>query len=136
MSLLESEAGAAGAAAAAAAADPTPLAISTSLEHSAQLALASDASDDVVKVKSTSPQPIIATAPLTAPPLQAQEQQSPPQNTPPAQPAPSASAIGSGSITPHVPTSLGASALERGPLGLAPDEEDWVKDRMEYALYE
>ncbi|KAF9180488.1 hypothetical protein BGZ51_006170 [Haplosporangium sp. Z 767] len=28
------------------------------------------------------------------------------------------------------------SALERGPLGLASDEEEWVKNRMEYALHE
>ncbi|KAG0252270.1 hypothetical protein BG011_007085 [Mortierella polycephala] len=28
------------------------------------------------------------------------------------------------------------SALERGPLGLAPDEEEWIKSRMEYAVHE
>jgi len=29
-----------------------------------------------------------------------------------------------------------ASALDRGPLGLAQDEEQWVREKMEYALYE
>ncbi|KAI1314823.1 ZZ-type zinc finger-containing protein 3 [Mortierella claussenii] len=28
------------------------------------------------------------------------------------------------------------SALDRGPLGLTADEEQWVRDRMEYALYD
>ncbi|KAF9957165.1 ZZ-type zinc finger-containing protein 3 [Mortierella alpina] len=133
---MESDAGAAGTAAAAS--DATPPAVSTPLEplaHSMPLAIAADASSEVSKLDSTSPQPNIA-APQPPPPPQSQEQPSPSQFTPPAQPAPSVSAIGNGSITPHAPANHATSALERGPLGLAPDEEDWVKDRMEYALYD
>ncbi|CAO3568351.1 unnamed protein product [Mortierella alpina] len=139
MSLLDPEAGIAGTAAAAL--DATPLAISPPLEpphnHVAPPAMASDASSDVSKLESTSPQPIIAEAqPPPLPPPQALERPSPAHSTPPAQPESSASTFGSGSMTPHIPSSLATSALERGPLGLAPDEEDWVKDRMEYALYD
>ncbi|KAF8933670.1 ZZ-type zinc finger-containing protein 3 [Dissophora ornata] len=38
------------------------------------------------------------------------------------------------SRTSHGP--ITTSALDRGPLGLTPDEEQWVKEKMEYALYE
>ncbi|KAG0378903.1 ZZ-type zinc finger-containing protein 3 [Mortierella sp. AD032] len=34
----------------------------------------------------------------------------------------------------HSPATL--NGLERGPLGLAPDEEEWVRDKMEYALHD
>ncbi|KAG0242571.1 ZZ-type zinc finger-containing protein 3 [Actinomortierella wolfii] len=36
-------------------------------------------------------------------------------------------------VTTPLPTS---SALDRGPLGLAQDEEQWVREKMEYALYD
>ncbi|KAF9937129.1 ZZ-type zinc finger-containing protein 3 [Mortierella alpina] len=137
MSLLDSEAGTAGAAAAPA--DATP-AISAPLEppldQSAPPGIALDASSDVSKLEPISPQPVTAPVQPSPPPPQVQEQPSPSHSTPPAQPEPSTSAIGNGSMTPHVPSSLATSALDRGPLGLAPDEEDWVKDRMEYALYD
>ncbi|KAI8599903.1 hypothetical protein EDD21DRAFT_378567 [Dissophora ornata] len=38
------------------------------------------------------------------------------------------------SRTSHGP--ITTSALDRGPLGLTPDEEQWVKEKMEYALYD
>ncbi|KAF9567454.1 hypothetical protein EC968_003255 [Mortierella alpina] len=135
MSLLDSEAGSAGSATAAA--DATVHAISTTLEppleHSAP-AIVPDASSGVSKLESTSPQPIIAATQLMPP--QAQEQPSPSHSTPPTQPASSVSTTGNGSVPPHIPSNVATSALERGPLGLAPDEEDWVKERMEYALYD
>ncbi|KAG0283214.1 ZZ-type zinc finger-containing protein 3 [Linnemannia gamsii] len=34
----------------------------------------------------------------------------------------------------HSPATL--NGLERGPLGLTPDEEEWVRDKMEYALHD
>ncbi|KAF9129648.1 ZZ-type zinc finger-containing protein 3 [Mortierella sp. 14UC] len=34
----------------------------------------------------------------------------------------------------HSPAAL--NGLERGPLGLAPDEEEWVRGKMEYALHD
>lgn len=37
---------------------------------------------------------------------------------------------------PNPTTTTTTSPLERGPLGLTVDEEQWVKEKMEYALYE
>ncbi|KAG0286469.1 ZZ-type zinc finger-containing protein 3, partial [Dissophora globulifera] len=44
--------------------------------------------------------------------------------------------IGAVHSTRTVPTPIVTSALDRGALGLAPDEEQWVREKMEYALYD
>ncbi|KAF9280957.1 ZZ-type zinc finger-containing protein 3 [Linnemannia elongata] len=46
----------------------------------------------------------------------------------------SAPAAGVPTSSVHIPATL--NGLERGPLGLAPDEEEWVRDKMEYALHD
>ncbi|KAG0200667.1 ZZ-type zinc finger-containing protein 3 [Mortierella sp. GBA30] len=60
------------------------------------------------------------------------------QPTQPTQSTPSTPTLANGIASFSKPGVLAnpTSALERGPLGLAPEEEEWVKDRMEYALYE
>ncbi|KAF9541435.1 ZZ-type zinc finger-containing protein 3 [Mortierella hygrophila] len=45
-----------------------------------------------------------------------------------------APAVGVPTSSVHIPATL--NGLERGPLGLAPDEEEWVRDKMEYALHD
>ena len=74
-----------------------------------------------------------ASTPLSLQPAPPQSTQSQAYSTP------------TGSINGATPDStstngMKSSALvdnvERGPLGLLPDEEEWVKDKMEYALHE
>ncbi|KAF8945745.1 ZZ-type zinc finger-containing protein 3 [Haplosporangium gracile] len=48
--------------------------------------------------------------------------------------AAAAAAGGASTSGVHIPATL--NGLERGPLGLAPEEEEWVRDKMEYALHD
>jgi len=68
-----------------------------------------------------------------------------PQSAPPQSAQSQAYSTPTGSINGATPdststngmkSSMLADNVERGPLGLLPDEEEWVKDKMEYALHE
>ncbi|KAG9067847.1 ZZ-type zinc finger-containing protein 3 [Linnemannia hyalina] len=92
----------------------------------------------VTPLQPLSPPPTVI---VEAPPLSATTAETPSQPDTPTHSKPNtgtngttAPAVGVPTSSVHIPATL--NGLERGPLGLAPDEEEWVRDKMEYALHD